>query len=81
VTALWNYRWPLKCTFDEVPLFRIGPPPLAARSFKSYLKAVVDHLILHRVSYDAVLFDQAAEECVAVCQAKELIEREQAILV
>ncbi|MBL8873536.1 MAG: glycosyltransferase family 4 protein [Planctomycetaceae bacterium] len=75
VTALWNYRWPLKCTFEEVPLFRIGPPPFASRSFKNYIKAVVDHLILHRTEYDAILFDKAAEECVATCQSKELVDK------
>lgn len=72
VTALWNYRWPLKCSFDETAIQRIGPPPLAARSFKSYTKSVVEHLILQHSNYDAILFDHAAEEAIACCQSKEL---------
>lgn len=72
VTALWNYRWPLKCNFDETAIQRIGPPPLAARSFKSYTKSVVEHLILQQANYDAILFDHAAEEAIACCQSKEL---------
>jgi glycosyltransferase involved in cell wall biosynthesis len=75
MTALWNYSWPLKCTFDEVPLCRVGPPPFAARSFKNYVKGIIDHLILERAQYDAILFDQAAEEAVACCQAKELLDK------
>jgi|GEM_PF-2412211 len=72
VTALWNYRWPLQCSFDETAIQRIGPPPLVARSFKSYTKSVVEHLILQQSSYDAILFDHAPEEAIACCQSKEL---------
>lgn len=71
-TALWNHRWPLRCTFDEVSLQRIGPPPLAARSSKNYLRGVVDHLVLNRSQYDAIFFERAAEEAIACCHAKEL---------
>lgn len=75
ITALWNYRWPLKCTFDEVPLCRVGPPPFAARSFRNYVKGVVDQLILQRAQYDAILFDQTGEEALASCHAKELLDK------
>ena len=38
LTVQWNYRWPLKCSLVETAIQRIGPPPLALRSFRSYLK-------------------------------------------
>ena len=72
MTALWNYRWPLRCSFDGVTVQRVGPPPLSSRGFKSYLKALVDHLVLHQSQYDTLLFDAATEEAVACCQAREL---------
>lgn len=75
LTSLWNQRWPVTCSLDEVSIVRIGPPPLAQRSFRNYIKGVVEHLVLHRTEYDAILFDQTAEEALTCCQTRELSDK------
>lgn len=72
LTVQWNYRWPLKCSLVETAIQRIGPPPLALRSFRSYLKSVLEHLTTNQSSYDAILFDDCAEEAIACGNSKDL---------
>jgi hypothetical protein len=75
VTPQWHYQWPARCYCRETLVTRLGPPPKHSKGFKTYLKSVIDWLRSYRNSYDAILFDNAGDEALAVAQSREFTDK------
>lgn len=75
ITPQWHYQWPTRCYCRETLVIRLGPPPKHSKGLKSYLKSVIDWLRSYRNRYDAILFDNAGEEALAVAQSREFTDK------
>lgn len=75
VTPQWHYQWPARCYCRETLVTRLGPSPKHSKGLKAYLKSVIDWLRSYRNSYDAILFDNAGDEALAVAQSREFSDK------